>query len=61
MFVMGEVELGQDFIRVLRVLSYQYHSTAAPYSFLYRLGDGQWDRQQTQCNNKCAEYVNGVL
>jgi hypothetical protein len=38
MFVMGEVELGQDFIRVIRVLSYQYHSTAAPYSFLYRLG-----------------------
>jgi hypothetical protein len=43
-FVAGKVALGQVSLSSLSGLPCQYHSTAAPYSLVYHLGDVQRQR-----------------
>jgi hypothetical protein len=40
-FVVDKVELGQIFLPVFEFSPVKYHSTAAPYSVMYDVGDGQ--------------------
>jgi hypothetical protein len=44
-FVVNKVALGQVLLRACSVPPCQYHSTAASYSLIYHVGDGQRARQ----------------
>jgi hypothetical protein len=47
-FVVDKVALGQVFLKSPSVFPCQYHSTAAPYSLMYHLGDGQRTHKSPQ-------------
>jgi hypothetical protein len=60
-FVVGKVALGQIFLSKSFDFPHQYHSTAASYSLMYHLWDGQWDIVSPHYNNKKNTIENKVM